>query len=322
MQVFLLSAVIAVFGLNQVYGHSGDRLYPFYEIPDEAALDVTDGSIEDWEDLFGEPSLTSLDFTGFTSYQGSGVSMEYNPSDLDFRIYLGWNGTDDRIYVGAICIDDVYVGEDERSFNYFSRGGEDHVSLAIDSDHDGSVAWGDDFVYDRQRDDSGLIDQKAQHYNAVPLRHETSHVGLPFLESFSEGGGSWWGYPPYGNGGGSVAGENPVVWVTEFYVTPFDRLLRREPENSVVSNLAAGQVVGFRMTVGDFDEPGTSGPESNFPGKPHVLGDYFGMTANEYAVSKGDLLMDGILLPANGIDGGDSAVKPDSWARIKASFSQ
>ena len=47
------------------------------------------------------------------------------------------------------------------------------------------------------------------------------------------------------------------------------------------------------------------------------------MTANEYAVSEGDLLMDGILLPANGIDsGGGTAVKPDSWARIKASFSQ
>ena len=33
-------------------------------------------------------------------------------------------------------------------------------------------------------------------------------------------------------------------------------------------------------------------------------------------------LLDGLLLPANGIDGGDSAIKPDSWARIKASFSQ
>ena len=83
MQVIFLSAVIAVFGLNQVYGHSGDRLYRFYEIPDEAAIDITDGSIEDWEELFGEPSLTSLDFTGFTSYQGNGESMEYNPSDLD-----------------------------------------------------------------------------------------------------------------------------------------------------------------------------------------------------------------------------------------------
>ena len=32
--------------------------------------------------------------------------------------------------------------------------------------------------------------------------------------------------------------------------------------------------------------------------------------------------MDGLLLPVNGIGRGDSAVKPDSWARIKASFSQ
>ena len=90
--MILLSAVIAFFGLGSAHGHSGDRVYRFYEIPDEAAIDITDGSIEDWEELFGEPSLTSLDFTGFTSYQGNGDSMEYNPSDLAFRIYLGWNG--------------------------------------------------------------------------------------------------------------------------------------------------------------------------------------------------------------------------------------
>ena len=75
------------------------------------------------------------------------------------------------------------------------------------------------------------------------------------------------------------------------------------------------------MTVGDFDEPGTHGPGSNFAGKPYVLGDYFGMTAYDFAVSEGDLLMDGILLLAGGVDNGDSAVKPASWARIKANFS-
>ena len=85
--------------------------------------DVTDGTIEDWEELFGEPSLTSLDFTGFTSYQGSGESMDYNPSDLDFRIYLGWNGASDRIYVGAICIDDVYIGEEEMIFQLHGASG-------------------------------------------------------------------------------------------------------------------------------------------------------------------------------------------------------
>ena len=317
MSAILLIGAIAFFRPDPVPGHSGDRLYPFYEITDEAAIDVTDGSIEDWEELFGEPSLTSLDFTGFTSFQGDGESMGYNPSDLDFRIWLGWNGASGRIYAGAICIDDVYVGEGEKSPNYLERSGEDHVAIHIDGDHDGSIAWGDDFVYDRQRDDSGLIDQKAQHYNAVPLRNETSHVGLPFLESFSEGGESWWGYPPSGDGGGSVAGENPVVWVTEFYVTAFDRLLRKDPENSLVSDLGAEQIVGFRMRVGDFDEPGTSGAGSNFPGKPHVLGDYFGMTALEYA-NESDLLMDGILLPADGIGG--TAAAPDSWGLIKASL--
>ena len=35
-----------------------------------------------------------------------------------------------------------------------------------------------------------------------------------------------------------------------------------------------------------------------------------------------DIQLNGLLLPAGGIDGGDSAVAPDSWARIKASFSQ
>ena len=78
MSAKLISAVIAVFGLNQVYGHSGDRVYPFYQITDEAAIDITDGTIEDWAE-FGEPSLTSLDFTGFTSYQGNGESMEVQP---------------------------------------------------------------------------------------------------------------------------------------------------------------------------------------------------------------------------------------------------
>ena len=31
MQVILLSAVIALFGLNQVYGHSGDRFGGIHE---------------------------------------------------------------------------------------------------------------------------------------------------------------------------------------------------------------------------------------------------------------------------------------------------
>ena len=121
MYVIILSAGIALFGFGAAHGHGGDRVYPFYEIPDEAAIDLKDGSIEDWMELFGEPSLTSLDFTAFEDQ--ARIRMDYDPSDLDFRIYLGWNGDTDRIYVGAIFIDDVYVGEDEYSSNYLGASG-------------------------------------------------------------------------------------------------------------------------------------------------------------------------------------------------------
>ncbi len=162
------------------------------------------------------------------------------------------------------------------------------------------------------------MDQGTQGYSGVPLRRETSHVGLSVLETWWDE--TWWGYSPYGEGGGSVGGENPVVWVTEFYVTPFDRLIRREPENSLVSDLGAGQVVGFRVSVGDFDEPATHGAGSNSAGKIYLmLGNFSGSSRSDIQQNG---LLDGLLLPANGIDSDDSAVKPDSWARIKASFSQ
>ena len=69
------------------------------------------------------------------------------------------------------------------------------------------------------------------------------HVGS-YLDSWLGGGETWWGYPPYGEGSGSVAGENPVVWVTEFYGST-----GCEGAGSI-SDLGARQIVGFRMTVG------------------------------------------------------------------------
>ena len=61
--------------------------------------------------------------------------------------------------------------------------------------------------------------------------------------------------PPYAEAGGSVAGEKPVIWTIELYVTPFDhREDLTSPEGSVVSDLSAGQTIGFAMGVYDADE--------------------------------------------------------------------
>ena len=70
-----------------------DRIFPILQLTDRdaAEIDVTDGSVDDWQYIAGEPTLTPLDFA-FTIF-GS-----YDPADMDFRIWLAWHDATDRIY--------------------------------------------------------------------------------------------------------------------------------------------------------------------------------------------------------------------------------
>ena len=50
--------------LGGAEAQESERLYPFVELTDADLdqIDVTDGSIDEWIDLLGEPTLTALDF--------------------------------------------------------------------------------------------------------------------------------------------------------------------------------------------------------------------------------------------------------------------
>ena len=71
-----------------------ERLFPFFYLSDEIVegIRVDDGSVDDWLDLVGEPSLTLLDFTEKLG------NAPLDPSDLDFRIWLAWHDDPARIY--------------------------------------------------------------------------------------------------------------------------------------------------------------------------------------------------------------------------------
>ena len=58
--LFLLVLIPAGHG----HAHIGDVIYPFYELLDEDLdrINLTDGSVEDWLEVVGEPSLTASDF--------------------------------------------------------------------------------------------------------------------------------------------------------------------------------------------------------------------------------------------------------------------
>ena len=63
----------------------------------------------------------------------------------------------------------------------------------------------------------------------------------------------WPEEPPFGQGFGITHGENPSIWVVEFYLTPFDLFVYSGAEESAVSALSAGKVIGFRCLVNDAD---------------------------------------------------------------------
>ncbi len=120
----------------------------------------------------------------------------------------------------------------------------------------------------------------------------------------------WFQRPPYAEGGGTSFGAHPTLSVTEFYVTPFDRLIWNSPEESVVSTLSPGTLIGFYLGIGDHDEEGDGRVEAwhSISGQDQWSG-----LSNADTFARGLLVGPGGELP-------DSAVESLTWGRIKATF--
>ena len=90
-----------------------DRLFPFTELTDEmvARIDLKDGSVEDWLEVVGEPTLTGLDFVGYP----------YDPSSYDCRLWLAWHAASDHLFVAAEIVDDFYVDLGESAIRILRR---------------------------------------------------------------------------------------------------------------------------------------------------------------------------------------------------------
>ena len=310
----ILLIAVTTFALSaSVHGHQGGRVYPILEVTGESGIDLKDGVVDDWYEVIGEPSFTTLDFTVFESHRRSAATKALDPSNLDFRIWLGWGRNPARLYVAAIFSDNAFAGPDSEYLGQAIGGHQDHMYLKVDGDHDGAPRA--DFG---AGDASEVWERDAQLYHAFSIPAHGQHVSLRWLELFFEEDHPWWSYPPYADGGGSVSGENPVFWVVEFYATPFDMLIRDEPERSLVSELFPGKTIGFQLEVWDFDDPEPVRDDYVSEGL-YTLGDYSGLTVRD-VFGDADTWADGILIGEESAGDPGSVVKMDSWARIKASL--
>ncbi len=287
--------------------HVGDRLYPISYLSEEtlAALDQDDASVEDWEEAIGEPALTPLDF----DLDSGSLSLyeQFDPSNLDFRIWLGWS-RDGKIHAAGQFADNAYYneyGSDPASiFNHFFQ--YDHVTLMVDGDHSGGLYWFQ--THEEELDGPLKINMQAQFYEAISRAAGDPLVDLP--ETTLKGGEWWMVQPPFAQGGGAVLGENPTFWSVEFFVTCFDRLNHLNPEDSDVSQLTEGTIIGFDFWVMDYDDDSgkwalyfLDRPENS---RPDTWRD-------------ASTMVDGVLLGPGG-ESGDTAVQSVSWGRIKASL--
>ena len=315
LKIFALAVFSA--GLAPAAAHNGDRVFPISYLSEEtlALLNQDDGVVEDWLDAVGEPTLTPLDFNLWTGMRKTSTFDRHNPSSLDFRIWMGWT-PDGRIHVAGQFVDDLYVNEyDPLEWPYWYPEFHDSVSLLVDGDHTGEEFF---WAQMNELDEALQTNRQAQMYENIAIAPSggprvvlfyTSVGGLLTFDEIDQPV-DWMVQPPFAQGGGGVFGENPTIWVTEFYVTCFDLLDHLNPENSVVSELAERKVIGFDLLVRDYDTE---------PVGPHAFYQLKDPDDAEENAEGADFFVDGLLLGPDD-DFGDSAVQSTSWARIKASL--
>ena len=285
MRRILLMMPLLVGVASSCLAHVGDRLVHIFEINDDMILDIDihDGSIEDWLSVIGEPTLTAGEFMGWES--------QYDPADFDFRVWLAWHRSSSRVYVAVQGIDDEFV-----------EGGDGGFQLEIDGDHSGGI-YLDDFEVDEARSRW----QESQMFTANAYDSELPPVIMYSPRVFGPTRCCWFNESPFAEAGWAVVGENPAVTVAEMYVTPFDRLVPDDMDETEISVLLPGKVIGFRVLVLEEDNN-------------QVVAGVFFFPYRDIDGDGSDQFSDGLLVAADGSIEEQSVVHLDSWGRIKASL--
>jgi hypothetical protein len=302
------------------HAHVGDRIYPIPEITDEDLdrFDLHDNSLDDWQRVLLYPSLRAADFFADPTV---GDGAPYDPFDMDYQFWLGWNGSTNRLYFAMERTDDVYVNE------YIGGNIDDlwrhdgSFEFMVDGDITGSADpdWTDE---ERTLNNN----RTAQQYSVIAESPDGHHLG------YQGAGSEWVNSLPYADGGGGTSelsldffgdfvsdfGRNiftqpgqlpsisqaPVRSVVEGYVTPFDDLIWNDPEDSKKSDLAPDKIIGLSISIPDFDT------------KPAAYRAFHSLTGAYDTWRYASNFNDGRLLSASD----RTSVESRSWARIKASF--
>ena len=299
---FLLTLVAFLGIAPGAHAHVGDQIYPFFELLDEDMdlIDLTDGSVDDWLEVIGEPSLTASDF----HFDNGG----YDPSDVDFRIWLAWNQSTSTLWIAMERFDDLYFNLYDGEETWKMYVWDSNIRFMVDGDHAGGG-----YDYPLGLDCAECTAEQILEDNRRAQQWMT--IAEPAGHLYHFGASEWAAREPYTATGGGVTGQTPAITVTELKVTPFDDLIYNDEDASEASQLHPGKTIGFSILTTDNDD--TQWEDG--------LGKRISMslTGSTRALRHADFFVDGLLIGAGedpSLYDDVSAVEPSSWARIKASF--
>jgi hypothetical protein len=307
------------------HAHVGDRIYPIPEIIDEDLdrFDLHDTSLDDWRRILLQPSLWAADFYASPKV---GEGAPYDPFDMDYQFWLGWNGSTDRLYLAMERIDDVYVYEYAGGNTGDLWRHDGSFEFLIDGDHSGGDYTGSADPDWTDEEKTLNNNRTAQQYTVIAQAPDGRHLG------YQGAGTEWVLAPPYTDGGGGTIElsldffgdfgtdfgrgiftqpgqlpsieETPVLSILEGYVTPFDNLIWNSPEDSEISDLAPDKIIGLSISIPDFDT------------KPAAYRAFHSLTGAYDTWRYASNFSDARLVPARD----RTSVESRSWALIKAAF--
>lgn len=285
-------------GASSAVAHVGDRVIPIYEVPTSDLPVIDDFSLFEWENIVPEPSLDSADFSSLQI--GSPSS-----SNLAMRIYLAWNQTTQQLYMSMRRTDDRYINEyvGGQVPNFF---GADHVEIFVDGDHSGGqYACGPPDGTPEQV--KLYVGSQAQRYAVIAEAPDAIVFGF---EGFANG---WASLPPWADMRIRQLGNDPTETQFELYTTPWDNLNWNGPDASIRSFLEPDHIIGLQIGIIDHDKPGSGGIRYSISS----------LLERPPLVCFAENFVDAKLIPCKRGDCSQadaSAVRVDSWARIKASL--
>ena len=255
---------------------------------------AVDGDLGEWDNVPSAFWTTHDDLVEMIT----GTQGDPDAGNLAERIIAGWHPETNLIYVMEEKFDQLWYGSIEET--------NDNLTIAIDANHSGGQYYGEAI-------EEVFYSREAQHWKTV--------FNAPDNPIFLWGGTSVWSTAePWSGLRFRVDGEDggaATVWA-ESWFTPFDDLpsdsTGPDDDRIIINDLTEGNIIGLGFAVQDDD----NGPGDGYDG-------YWVHTGDVIMYYHADALVDYLLQGFNEdfwVAGDNvTAVQNDSWARIKAGFS-